>query len=489
LQLKSDAVVILTFTLVFTIISIAAALLFSYESFREQEARALKVGLFGTFVLLMLGVAVVLLPAIRIPYFIAASIAVFTGLIFALPIKSKARSLQGAMGYVEGKITRFNLLDTVFSRHSLLKPGTDTYKAYYQKYPDREEKDAKRRNKGGILGQMGAIDDQHKVNVELILTSHDLIGTLTPHSSGAQVAESAESNLRSEKKNDSPEKQEIDPQRAAEILKGFAKRLGACLVGICEVNQNWAYSHNGEGNEGQETSEPLPFAVVFATEMRYEDVGTSPHTTAEVECSINYAEGAVISTSLVSWIKGMGYKAKAQHAGGYEFPMPPLGIDAGLGELGRFGYVITDKYGPRVRIFACTTDMPLELDEPQDMGAEAFCERCKKCATACPSRSIPEGDQIVVNGIKRWKLDDESCFDYWGRVGTGCSVCMAICPFSRPNRSVHKVVRWFLKRSNLAAMVFPHIDNLVYGTKWRSKRPKEAWNSYLVSNNKTIQLN
>jgi reductive dehalogenase len=470
---------ILTFTLVFTIISIAAALLFSYESYKEQETRALKVGLFGTFVLLMLGVAVVMLPAIRIPYFIAACIAVFAGLIFALPIKSKARSLQGAMGYVEGNITRFDLLDTVFSRFSLVKPGTDIYETYYQKYPDREDKDAKRRSKG-FLGKMGAIDNQHKTNVELIHTIHDLIGILAPHSTGAQVSESEKSSIGSGQKNDSPGKPEIDPQRATEILKGFAKRMGACLVGICEVNQNWAYSHNGEGNEGPETSEQLPYAVVFATEMRYSDVSTSPHTTAEVECSVNYAEGAFISTALANWITGMGYKARAHHAGGYDLVMPPLGIDAGLGELGRFGYVITDKYGPRVRIFACTTDMPLELDEPQDIGAEAFCERCKKCATACPSRSIPEGEQIVVNGIKRWKLDDESCFDYWGRVGTGCSVCMAICPFSRPNRSVHKVVRWFLKRSNLAAMVFPHIDNLVYGTKWRPKRPKEAWSSYLL---------
>jgi hypothetical protein len=266
---------ILTFTLVFIIISIAAALLFSYESFREQEARDLKVGLFGTFVLLMLGVAVVLLPAIKIPYFMAAYFAVFAGLIFSLPIKSKARSLQGARGYVESNITRFNLLDTVFLRHSLLKPGTDTYKAYYQKYPDREEKDAKNRNKGGILGQMGAIDNQHKVNVELINISHDVIGMLAPHSSGTQVSESEKSNLRSENDDDSPGKKEIDPQRATEILKGFAKRMGACLVGVCEVNQNWAYSHNGEENAEQSTSEQLPYTLVFATEGQFDDVSTS----------------------------------------------------------------------------------------------------------------------------------------------------------------------------------------------------------------------
>jgi reductive dehalogenase len=469
----------LVFSLVFTIISLGIVFLFIYESISEQESRATKVGFLIAIMLIGLGTAITYFPILRIPYAVCIGLAIFAGLLFCLPIKSKARSLKGAIGYVEGNVERFDQRDTVFSRNRVLKPGTENYEEYYRKYPEKEQPDAERRAKGGLLGKIGAIDNQHKTNVELIKLSPNLGGVFEPHAKGIQISDGAKSHLSFQNKNGSDERQEIDPNKATEILKGLAKRMGTCLVGTCKVDPKWAYSVNGEGNWGKETPKQLPYAIVFATEMRHDDVSTSPHTTAEVECSINYADGAYVSTALVCWIKGMNYEAMAQHNRSYELLMPPLGIDAGLGELGRFGYVITDKYGPRVRLFAVTTDMPLEIDKPVDIGAEAFCERCKKCATACPSRSIPQEGQTVVNGIRRWKLDDESCFAYWGRVGTGCSVCMAICPFSRPNRTIHKMIRWFLKRSDLATTIFPHIDNFAYGTKWHAKKPKETWNSYL----------
>ena len=73
------------------------------------------------------------------------------------------------------------------------------------------------------------------------------------------------------------------------------------------------------------------------------------------------------------------------------------------------------------------------------------------------------------NGLERWKLKEETCFEYWGKVGTDCSVCMGICLFSRPNRSVHRIVKWLLPRSYLAQRVLPHLDNWLYGRKWKPK--------------------
>ena len=48
----------------------------------------------------------------------------------------------------------------------------------------------------------------------------------------------------------------------------------------------------------------------------------------------------------------------------------PAAVDAGLGEMGRFGYLITKELGPRVRIFAVTTGLPLVADNPVDIGVE-----------------------------------------------------------------------------------------------------------------------
>lgn len=186
---------ILSYLLIFTALSFGIVLMFTYESFREQESRAFKVGAFSGVVILAAGTAVFLYPVLRIPYSIFATLLIFSGLLFSLPIKTKSRSTLGAMGYAEGKISRFDQRDTVFSRNRSLKPGTKNYQEYYQKYPEKEKKDAKRRQVGGLLGNIGKIDDEYKANVELIKTSPNLAGIFEPHASGIQISESAKSHL------------------------------------------------------------------------------------------------------------------------------------------------------------------------------------------------------------------------------------------------------------------------------------------------------
>jgi len=166
----------------------------------------------------------------------------------------------------------------------------------------------------------------------------------------------------------------------------------------------------------------------------------------------------------------MGYEARAHHFLHYDHIMVPLAVDAGLGELGRQGYLISQKYGCRIRVFGVTTDMPLVPDKPVSIGVDEFCERCKKCATSCPSNAIPLDNKTVHNGIEKWKLDEESCYTFWGKVGTDCAICMSICPFSRPDRPIHRLVRWIVARSPVANTVFPHIDNFIYGKKWHPKK-------------------
>ena len=272
----------------------------------------------------------------------------------------------------------------------------------------------------------------------------------------------------------------MDPDKATRIVKEWARHLGADLVGICKIDPRWAYSHKGEIHYGEweewgkAVPEPLPYAVVVATAMDSDMVATAPHTPAVVESGYNYARGAYITTIMAQWFGNMGYRAVAEHNRHYDLLMVPLAVDAGLGELGRQGYLIADKYGPRVRLFAVQTDMPLVPDRPVDLGAEKFCETCRKCAESCPSRSIPrERPKTTDRGILRWKLNEDACFDYWGKIGTDCCVCMAVCPFSRPYRSIHKLVRYLLRRSALARILFPHVDNLIYGRKWKPRKPQE----------------
>lgn len=443
------------------------AALFLFESIREKEPRAPKIGLALLAGLLLLALLLIFLPFIRWPIAILFGLLIVFGLLFFIP--GKPKPIEGSKGYVVGEVKRFDERDISFARNRSLPPGSDIYRRYYEMHPDREEPDARRRDRGGPVGRIGAIDNFYWPNVSMIGASFSLPPMLGPYAEATP--------------EDSGPSFSIEPEKASEIVKGFTRHLGADLVGLCRVNPLWAYSHRGEiyydnwGQWGKEIREPLPYAVVFATEMKPETVGSGPHTPALVESSANYAKGAYISTILSRWFAGMGHKAVAQHSRHYDLLMVPLAVDAGLGELGRNGYLISDRLGPRVRIFAVLTDMPLVPDKPVYIGVEEFCRRCKKCATACPSRSISTGDKTIFNGVEKWKLDEDSCFEYWGKAGTDCSICMGVCPFSRPNRSIHRLVRWLLARSPLARRFFPYIDNVIYGKKWKS-RPVPPWVDY-----------
>ena len=462
---RQDTGIMIVVLSICNLLGLTLMALFTYESVREQERRASRIGFAGIACHLVLGALILWVPAARLPLFMGFGLCALAALAFLIPCRVLGRSLQGAMGYAVGEVGRIDERDIVFARNRTLRPGSREYRTYYDRHPESKERDDVRRAKGGPLGRMGSLDKEYPPNVAMLRSTFELPAFLMPHAKAAP-GESA-----------GGQRSELDPAAATRIVKGWAKHLGADLVGVCRLNPQWAYSHRGEIHQqnwqdwGQPLAEPLPYAVVVATAMDNENIKAAPHTPTVIESGLNYARGAFITTELARWFAHMGYRASAEHSRHYELLMVPLAVDAGLGELGRQGYLITDRYGPGVRLFAVQTDMPLFPDQPVDLGAEAFCQRCLKCAEACPSKSIPRGEQTVVNGLKRWMLDAESCFDYWGKVGTDCCICMAICPFNRPNRSIHRLVRWLLRRSIAARIVLPYLDNFIYGRKWR---PREA---------------
>lgn len=457
--------------------------LFTYESLREQEPRAPKIGAVGMGFHLLLAILIVFWPPIRIPLALGFGVALTVMALFLVPFKKDARSLKGAAGYLaeEGEdFAPMDERDIMFARNRCLIPGSEIYERYYEMHPAHKAYDDRRRERGGPLGKPGAIDGSYRPNVAMLVSSFELPNMLGPHARVIPGSAAAQSTYAGQ--SQAPPPADMDPQEATRIIKGWARHLGADLVGICRVDPRWAYSHKGEIHYGEweewgtKVPDPLPYAVVVATAMDHDLVATAPHTPSVVESGYNYARGATITTILAQWLGTMGYRAVAEHNRHYDLVMVPLAIDAGLGELGRQGYLIADQYGPRVRLFAVQTDMPLVPDSPIDLGAERFCEACLKCAESCPSRSIPR-EKTVNRGMLRWKLNEETCFDYWGKIGTDCCVCMAVCPFSRPNRTLHKWVKYVLRRSEPARRVFPHVDNLLYGKRWKPRAPLK-WIAY-----------
>jgi reductive dehalogenase len=379
------------------------------------------------------------------------------------------RALRGTSGYVVGKVNRFDERMQVFARNRALLPGSEQYTQFYVDHPELEQNDAERREKGGPLGKIGLIDRPNEgPNVAATLASLSIPFNL----SAPEIVKPHSHPLLNGKS------MHLSPQEATTRIKGYATNIGADLVGVAEINPFWIYSHRGEifhenwDDWGREIPTDHKYAVVVAEEMSLEMIGPAPHTPSVMESMKNYAKGAYISTQLAAFIANLGYEATANHLRHYTGILPPLAVDAGLGEVGRLGYLMTKEFGPRIRLSAVTTNLPLIPDKPVDIGVEDFCKFCKKCATCCPSQSIPQDDEPKeFNGILKWKLNDETCFGYWAKAGTDCCICMKVCPWSHARTFPHRLIVWLISRNKYARRIFSVMDDIFYG---RHPKPNVA---------------
>ncbi len=411
-------------------------------------------------------------------------VAVVAAILLVRRTKPNPSALRGTEGLIRGEVNRFDEREQVFARNRTIRPGSKEYEIFYREHPQYEAYDKQRRKKGGPLGSIGAIDGKKGgPNVEATLACNFVPQAFsTPDKVKPKPIFNPMYQSKGEESELKVRRYDLSPEEATQRVKGFTLSVGADLVGITEINPLWVYSHKGEiFNENWEDwgKEIVPdkYAIVFAEEMDFRMVGAAPHTPTVFESMRNYSKGAFIATQLASFIANLGYRATANHLRHYEALMVPLAVDAGLGELGRLGYLITKEFGPRVRLGAVTTDLPLVPDKPVDIGVGHFCKICKKCATCCPSKSIPLGEQEVVNGTLRWKLNEETCFDYWGKIGTDCNICMRVCPYSHARTLPHKLIVELIARNANARHIFSFMDDIFYGRKPKP-RPAPEWTKF-----------
>jgi len=441
---------------------------FFFESLKEKEPRAPKVLAALILLLIVLVPMILWLPQTRGIITLIFSTLFACGLVFLIPAKIDKGITAGTRGQIMGTVSRVDERDIVFARVRLQPDNLPYYRTYYGAHPEIEDVDSKRRQKG-LLGVVGRIDNSYKPNAAMVHAAFDMPNFLGPQAKSEPTGAVM-----------SPQ---LDQVKAADVVKAYARHIGADMVGICKVDPLWVYSHKGEIHYrnweewGREIEDLPPYAVVMLTEMNWDHVSAAPHTPTLAESANDYGKGAYLSTVLGRWFAHMGYQGIAQHSRNYDTLLVPLAVDAGLGEMGRHGYLIAPKFGARVRIFATLTDMPLQVDRPISIGVDEFCEKCKKCAASCPSKSIPLGTKTISNGIKRWKLNAETCFEYWAKVGTDCSICMAVCPFSRPDTFSHKLVRRLVSRSWAARRFFPTVDTILYGFRWNPRQVPD-WLDY-----------
>lgn len=272
-----------------------------------------------------------------------------------------------------------------------------------------------------------------------------------------------------------------NPKDLTSMIKKASRFFGAHLVGITSIDRNWLYTKDRRGNP-YNIPESFQYAIVMAIEMDYEAIATSPSFTSSAATGLGYSKMAFVEIELASFIQRLGYEAMT--CGNNVALSVPLAIDAGLGQYGRHGILITKQFGPRVRIAKVLTDMKLVSDSPDIDFCKSvvrFCETCEKCAISCPSQSIPYGKDQTWKGItksnnpgvKKWFVDVETCYGFWLENGSECSNCIRSCPYNKNDGILHRTVLWFIQHFPILNRLIVKLNDVVgYG---KQKSGNKFW--------------
>jgi len=431
--------------LIFGSINLIGFLSFAIISQREKHRRAAGMSLFLASLNLILFSGLLLAPPLiqRGAFFLIAGGLLLILVLIILPAREKILPSPMPRSKVDER--------TIMFARARLEPGTERYKVYYKEHPDHKTPDDAFRQNPGLLEPGALFYNQN------LAASPEGNFFLTESLRDAVDGQVAEARVK------------VSPDKMTCYIKNLAIYHGAKDVGICQLQPYHVYSHIGRGTGpyGAPINLDHKYAIAFTVEMSHEMINTGPRMPAVMESARQYAEAGMIAVALAAAIRAMGYPARAHIDGNYQVIAPLVAKDAGLGEIGRMGLLMTPSLGPRVRLAVVTTDLPLIVDEPTwDPTVIDFCNICKKCAEVCPSQAIPFGDrETYEDGTFRWKINPERCYTYWTRVGTDCGRCMAVCPYSHENNFMHNLIRFGANHSHNFRLAAHWMDNFFYGRK------------------------
>jgi reductive dehalogenase len=343
---------------------------------------------------------------------------------------------------------------TMFSRAEL-SPGDTNYKKFYEDYPEKKDIDNKWRKNPGLLNSKSKYYKQFAFAAAK--ASFNVIG-----------------NNKLFRTIDPKEKQKIISDKSFQkFIFTWGKTLGASDIGFCKLEKYHWYSIKGRGKEyGNSVIQKHTYAIAITVPMDYDLVRTAPTAPTIIESSHQYVDSGIIALQIANFLGELGYEATAHIDGAYELVVPLVAADAGLGTIGRMGLLISKNTGPRCRIAVVSTNYEFSniINSQPDKSIIDFCRICKKCAYNCPSAAISKKDREIINGCKRWKINQEACYSYWTKMGTDCAKCMIACPYSHPDNILHKIIRHQIKRNVIFRHLAVKMDNIFYGGKTKSRQ-------------------
>ncbi|MBI2917357.1 MAG: reductive dehalogenase [Chloroflexi bacterium] len=365
---------------------------------------------------------------------------------------------------IVGPVVRYDQRDHPNAR-ILLKPGIAEYEEYYSQHPElREWDDENRRLRSQAISLHRKKDPVNEWFSEAAGLGRRLLA------SRAIVGDGASAPLGNPV--------DADPAEMSRKLKAFGRYLGAGRVRITRLNPDWVYTtyahpYIPDEESGAPVRLDYNYVVCMAIPQDQDMIANGFGMAMSTETQWKYSLGALISVTMAHFIRSLGWPARALPPGNSPYLVVPTFVDAGIGEQGRCGHVVTKEFGNTFRPGAVATNLPLETDRPVDFGLQDFCEKCLICAEACPSGAISSGGKQVVRGVRRWQFDADKCRRFWDSIGGSCGICQAVCPWSHPSNWFHNTVRELGESFPFLRRLLIYGEKAVYG-KFKP-RPAPSW--------------
>jgi epoxyqueuosine reductase QueG len=266
----------------------------------------------------------------------------------------------------------------------------------------------------------------------------------------------------------------------ADHVKHFSRSIGADLVGIASTDR---FEGAPPGRRPEDLLPDARSVVVMAKRIPLAIVRTIPSYHYAVSYEIINRELCALSYRVANYLEEHGYLAlPLDHSTGREyfeedgkfkmladFSLRHAAVMAGLGEIGAGAYLVTPRFGPRVRLVAVITAAPLRPDpmltkEPLKWGVICRPEVCGfACIKACPAKAFPDpqSNPPVIDHLKcrRYRYPDLD-IEAWrtmvelcrrgaskiereamaaklssrllgisaGRIFEKCGICIKVCP-------------------------------------------------------------
>ncbi len=235
-----------------------------------------------------------------------------------------------------------------------------------------------------------------------------------------RVARAVHRIRRATRLRPSARRRRYGPDELKQMLVAEARRIGLSRIGVVPADERYTFETTD--------AEQLPTVIVCLLEQDWELTQKIPSDEAEQAAFFGYAEGMTRTAMLAEYLKGLGYRAAPQGLTGDGVAIH-YGVEAGLGQLGINGQLLTPEAGSRCRILMLTTDAVITRDRPVDYGLHRVCDECQACVRNCPVGAIPKARR-PFRGVVKSKLNTARCLPVVAQA-SGCAVCMKVCPVQR----------------------------------------------------------